>query len=67
MYLDGPKGDVPQDAEAGLVPQLGMMIRALLASPVRNTLFLLGGHDLWGDRRHGLWPDPAQSLEPAFL
>ena len=32
-----------RDADgAGLVPQLGMMIRALLASPVRNTLFLLG-------------------------
>ena len=26
-----------------LVPQLGMMARALWASPVRNTLFLLSG------------------------
>ncbi len=35
----------PQDSEAahsGLVPQLGMMLRALLQSPVRNALFALG-------------------------
>jgi len=42
MYLDGPKGKIRQDEGTGLVPQLSMMIRALLASPVRNTLFLLG-------------------------
>jgi len=30
-------------ARAKLLPQLGMMMRALLASPVRNTLFALSG------------------------
>jgi len=30
-------------ANSRLVPQLSMMIRALWASPVRNTLFLLSG------------------------
>jgi putative ATP-binding cassette transporter len=30
-------------ANSGLVPQLGMMSRALWAAPVRNTLFLLSG------------------------
>ena len=34
--------DIDQAADDGLVPQLSMMIRALFASPVRNTLFLLG-------------------------
>jgi putative ATP-binding cassette transporter len=42
MYLDRPQGTGP-DEGAGLLPQLGMMVRALLASAVRNTLFLLGG------------------------
>jgi putative ATP-binding cassette transporter len=30
-------------AQSRLVPQLTMMFRALLASPVRNTLFILSG------------------------
>jgi vitamin B12/bleomycin/antimicrobial peptide transport system ATP-binding/permease protein len=30
-------------ANSGLVPQLGMMVRALWAAPVRNTLFILSG------------------------
>ncbi len=30
-------------ANSGLVPQLGMMVRALWAAPVRNTLFWLSG------------------------
>ena len=30
-------------ANSGLVPQLGMMVRALWAAPVRNTLFFLSG------------------------
>jgi putative ATP-binding cassette transporter len=41
-----PSAESPQDLEAarsGLVPQLAMMVRALLQSPVRNTLFVLGG------------------------
>jgi vitamin B12/bleomycin/antimicrobial peptide transport system ATP-binding/permease protein len=33
---------IDEAAHAGLVPQLGMMIGALLASPVRNRLLLLG-------------------------
>jgi putative ATP-binding cassette transporter len=32
-----------ESANSGLVPQLGMMVRALWAAPVRNTLFLLSG------------------------
>jgi vitamin B12/bleomycin/antimicrobial peptide transport system ATP-binding/permease protein len=32
-----------ESANSGLVPQLGTMIRALWAAPVRNTLFLLSG------------------------
>src|SRR5689334_5936883 len=35
--------DIEEAAHAGLVPQLTMMVRALLASRVRNTLFLLAG------------------------
>jgi vitamin B12/bleomycin/antimicrobial peptide transport system ATP-binding/permease protein len=35
--------DIEDAAHAGLVPQLTMMVRALLASRVRNTLFLLAG------------------------
>ncbi len=42
MYLDKPQGDDLDEPESGLGPQLGMMIRALLASPVRNALFVLG-------------------------
>jgi putative ATP-binding cassette transporter len=34
--------EIDEAAHAGLVPQLGMMIRALLASPVRSRLLLLG-------------------------
>src|ERR1700744_107827 len=30
-------------ANSGLLPQLGMMARALWAAPVRNTLFILSG------------------------
>ncbi len=35
--------DAEQTANSGLMPQLGMMIRALWAAPVRNTLLLLSG------------------------
>jgi putative ATP-binding cassette transporter len=34
--------DIDAAAQAGLVPQLSMMIGALVASPVRNTLLMLG-------------------------
>src|SRR5215216_6386175 len=34
--------NVDEAAHDGLVPQLSMMIRALIASPVCNTLMLLG-------------------------
>jgi putative ATP-binding cassette transporter len=34
--------DIDEAANAGLVPQLSMMIGALFASPVRNTLLTLG-------------------------
>jgi len=42
MFLDRPAKE-PPDPGAGLVSQLGMMIRALLDSPVRGQLFVLGG------------------------
>ena len=32
-----------ESANSGLAPQLGAMIRALWAAPVRNKLFLLSG------------------------
>ncbi|HVV26339.1 MAG TPA: SbmA/BacA-like family transporter [Rhizomicrobium sp.] len=41
MFTDQPQHRI--SGSAGLVPQLEMMIRALLASPVRNALF-----GLWG-------------------
>ena len=34
--------EIDEAAHAGLVPQLSMMTRALLSSPVRNALALLG-------------------------
>src|SRR6202166_1148396 len=37
------KSNPDESANSGLVPQLGMMNRALWAAPVRNTLFLLSG------------------------
>jgi len=37
------KSNPDESANSGLVPQLGMMIRALWEAPVRNTLFLLSG------------------------
>ena len=40
--LTSRQDDDPHEHGAGLVPQLGMMIRALLASPVRNTLVPAG-------------------------
>ena len=39
MFLDKPD----KHPEAKLVPQLGMMMRALLTSPVKNQLFALAG------------------------
>ena len=39
MYLDEPKeGAAAEEPDDGLLPQMGMMFRALLASPVRNAL-----------------------------
>ena len=43
MYTDQPDQDAKQDDGAGVLRQIGMMLRALWASPVRNTLFVLGG------------------------
>ncbi len=37
------EANTEESANSGLVPQLGVMIRALWAAPVRNTLFLLSG------------------------
>jgi hypothetical protein len=38
----GPCLDPEEIAESGLVPQMGMVTRALWSSPVRNTLLMLG-------------------------
>jgi putative ATP-binding cassette transporter len=38
-----PASNAEEIANSGLWPQLGMMLRALWAAPVRNTLFLLSG------------------------
>jgi putative ATP-binding cassette transporter len=44
MNLESNTGKNTEEiANSGLVPQLGMMARALWAAPVRNTLFLLSG------------------------
>ena len=42
MFLDRPVKE-PSDPQLGLVPQLGMMIGALLNSAVRGQLFVLSG------------------------
>ncbi len=58
--------DEPDEtANAGLLPQLEMMVRALWASPVRNTLFLLSGAlflviavTAYGQIRLNSWNEP---------
>jgi putative ATP-binding cassette transporter len=40
---DNAAAEIDEVAEAGLVPQVRMMLRALWASPVRNVLFVLAG------------------------
>ena len=57
--------EIDEAAHAGLVPQLGMMTRALLASPVRNRLLLLGAAVLlvivataYGQNRLNSWNRP---------
>jgi len=52
-------------ANSGLVPQLGTMVRALWASPVRNALFLLSGAlfidiavTAYGQNRLNTWNQP---------
>ncbi len=57
--------EIDEAAHAGLVPQLGMMIRALLASPVRNRLVLLGAAvfavilaTAYGQNRLNSWNKP---------
>ncbi len=54
-----------QLANSGLVPQLGMMARALWAAPVRDTLFLLSGAlflviavSAYGQIRLNTWNQP---------
>jgi vitamin B12/bleomycin/antimicrobial peptide transport system ATP-binding/permease protein len=37
------ESNTEESANSGLVPQLGMMVRALWAAPVRNALFALSG------------------------
>jgi putative ATP-binding cassette transporter len=69
--IDRPAGVVsaPSDkdeiAQAGLVPQLGMMSRALWCAPVRNTLLLLAialflviGATAYGQIRLNRWNQP---------
>ena len=59
--------DIDEAANAGLVPQLSMMIGALFASPVRNTLLILGSGLVVVDSPDCLRANPAQQLEPALL
>ena len=42
MDEDQSERSAAQESGAGVLRQIGMMFRALLASPVRNTLFVLG-------------------------
>ena len=57
--------EIDEAAHAGLVPQLGMMTRALLSSPTRNRLLLLGVAVLliilataYGQNRLNSWNKP---------
>ena len=57
--------EIDEAAHAGLVPQLSMMIRALLASPIRNQLLLLGlsvfgvvAATAYGQNRLNSWNKP---------
>ena len=43
MYLDQSDQPPGQETAPGVLRQMGMMLRALWASPVRNALFVLGG------------------------
>src|SRR5579863_4770746 len=47
MNKDTPQapnpGEIEERAKSRLLPELDLMIRALWASPVRNTLFVLSG------------------------
>ena len=52
--------EIDEAAHAGLIPQLGMMFRALLSSPVRNLLALLGVAVVRRHRRDGLRPESPQ-------
>jgi vitamin B12/bleomycin/antimicrobial peptide transport system ATP-binding/permease protein len=69
--IDRPAGvvsapsDKDETAQAGLVPQLGMMSRALWGAPVRNTLLLLAlalflvvGVTAYGQIRLNRWNQP---------
>jgi putative ATP-binding cassette transporter len=60
-----PQLDADEIANAGLLPQLEMMARALWAAPVRNTLFLLSGAlflviaaTAYGQIRLNSWNEP---------
>ncbi|HEV7715139.1 MAG TPA: ABC transporter ATP-binding protein/permease, partial [Steroidobacteraceae bacterium] len=57
--------EIEDAAHSGLGPQLGMMTRALLASPVRNQLFVFAGAvfaviviTAWGQIRLNSWNKP---------
>jgi vitamin B12/bleomycin/antimicrobial peptide transport system ATP-binding/permease protein len=60
-----PESTPDEIANSGLRPQLGTMVRALWAAPVRNTLFLLSGalfFDIaataYGQNRLNTWNQP---------
>jgi vitamin B12/bleomycin/antimicrobial peptide transport system ATP-binding/permease protein len=57
--------EIDEASHAGLVPQLAMMARALLSSPVRNRLFMLGASVVtvisltaYGQNRLNSWNKP---------
>ena len=59
------ESNTEESANSGLVPQLGMMARALWAAPVRNTLFFLSGAlfvviavSAYGQIRLNTWNQP---------
>jgi vitamin B12/bleomycin/antimicrobial peptide transport system ATP-binding/permease protein len=60
-----PESTPDEIANSGLLPQLGTMVRALWASPVRNALFLLSGAlfidiavTAYGQNRLNTWNQP---------
>ena len=63
----GSSAEQEEIAQAGLIAQMGMMRRALWASPVRNTLILLSVCPALGRCGDRVRPNPVEQLESALL